>query len=333
MRRSVFIIFVAAFLQIFLFTIHGTAAAADVLKVGYAGVSGDLAHVWIAKEAGLFAKYGLNVEPVLFRGGTPLTQSLTSGELKIAEGGLSSVRAILAGADIRIVLGYMNKFPYIFYTSKEITRPEQLKGKSVACSAFGTGSHASVILALRQLGLTPGKDVAILQIGDQQARFVAMEAGGVQGMTVAPPLTTIARQKGFYPMFDLAKSNIVWMQEVIYMHRPFLKQNPEVAKNFIKGFIEGLKLFHTDREKTIELLARFMKLDPKKDKEALDESYEHLRNATEKKPYPSPEAIKAGLALVAEDDPKAKTARPEQLLDLSILEELDKSGFIDGLYK
>jgi ABC-type nitrate/sulfonate/bicarbonate transport system substrate-binding protein len=307
---------------------------AEKLQVGYSGISGDLAHLWIAKEAGLFEKYGLDVEPVYFKSGTNQTQSLTSGEIKLAQTAtITSMRAMLAGADLIVIAGYMNRFPYIFYTSKDITKPEQLKGKKVAVSGFGTTSHASTVLALRELGLVPVKEVAVLQIGDQSARFSALEAGTIQGITVAPPLTLVAKKRGFYPMLDLGKSGPEWVQEGIIANRSFLKKNPEVVKTFMKGFIEGLKLIRTDKEKTVQLLARFMKLDINKDKEALYESYEHMKNLTEKKPYPLINGIKNQIELIAEDDAKAKTARPEQFLDLSILQELDKSGFIDSLYK
>ena len=118
-------------------------SAAEKLFVGYAGMSADLSHVWIAKEAGLFEKYGVDVVPIYFSGGRPLMQALIAGDIQLAAtGGITSVRAIVAGAELIIIAGYMNKLTYTFFTSKEITRAEQLKGKAVAISGFGTSSHA-----------------------------------------------------------------------------------------------------------------------------------------------------------------------------------------------
>lgn len=332
--KKVSLVFLIIIFLIVISSVNGAVMGAEKLRVGYPGISGDLAHLWITKEAGIFEKYGLDVEPVYFRSGTQLTQTLTSGEVKIAQTAfMSTIRAMVSGADLIAVAGYMNKFPYIFYSSKNITRPEHLKGKKAAVSGFGTTSHASVVLAIREIGLVPGKDVAILQIGDQSARFTAIEAGSVHAITVAPPLTVIARNRGLNPLLDMTKIGVAWVQEGIIVNKSFLQKNPEVVKNFMRGFIHGLKLIHTDKEKTKELLAKFMKLDIKKEGEALEEAYEHMKSLTEKKPYPSIEGTKNILEFIAEDDVKAKGARPEQFIDLGILQELDKSGFIDSLYK
>lgn len=333
MRKKALIFIILVSLISIFFPKHGITKT-EKLRVGYPGVSTALAHLWIAKEAGLFEKYGLDVEAIFMRTGTILTQSLISGEMKLAETGTTTtIRAMLAGAELTFVAGYVNALPYTFFTAKGITRPEQLKGKKVAVSGFGAESHVSVIFALRELGLIPGKDVAIVQIGDQSTRFSALEANSIQGLTITPPLTVLAKKRGFYPMVDLSKANVPWSLEVITVNKLFLKENPEVVKNFLKGFIEGLKLIRTDKAKSIDLLARFMKLDPKRDEEALEEAYEYMKNTTEKKPYPSLEGIKNILEFIAEEEPRAKIARPEQFFDLRILQELDKSGFIDSLYK
>jgi len=297
-------------------------------------MSAELSHVWIAKEAGLFEKYGVDVVPIYFSGGRPLMQALIAGDIQLAAtGGITSVRAIVAGAELIIIAGYMNKLTYTFFTSKDITRAEQLKGKAVAISGFGTTSHAVTVLALKKLGLVPVKDVAIVQIGDQTARFAALQANSIQGAVIAPPLTLLARNRGLNPLIDLTQAGIPWLQEVIIANDSMLRRRQDVVKSFMKGFIDGLKLWHTNKDKTTELLAKFMRIDIKANREIIDEAYEYMKNATEKKPYPSFDAIRLKLEMVAETDPKAKGARPEQVVDLKLLQEIDNSGFIDALYK
>lgn len=297
-------------------------------------MSADLSHVWIAKEAGLFEKYGVDVVPIYFSGGRPLMQALIAGDIQLAAtGGITSVRAIVAGAELIIIAGYMNKLTYTFFTSKDITRAEQLKGKAVAISGFGTTSHAVTVLALKKLGLVPVKDVAIVQIGDQTARFAALQANSIQGAIITPPLTLLARNRGLNPLIDLTQAGIPWLQEVIIANNSMLRRRQDVVKSFMKGFIDGLKLWHTNKDKTTELLAKFMRIDIKANREIIDEAYEYMKNATEKKPYPSFDAIRLQLEMVAETDTKAKGIRPEQVVDLKLLQEIDNSGFIDALYK
>ncbi len=316
------------------FFVRLSFAASEQLLVGYAGMSSDLSHVWIAKEAGLFEKYGVDVVPIYFSGGRPLVQALIAGDIQAAAtGGITSIRSILAGAEITIIAAYINKVASTFFTVRQITRPEQLKGKAVAISGFGTTSHALTEIALKKLGLVPIKDVAIVQIGDQTARFAALQANSVQGTIIAPPLTLLARNGGFNLMLDLPRAGIPWLQEVILASRSVLRKRPDVIRNFMKGFIDGLRLWQADKDKSTELLAKFMRLDMTKNREAIDEAYEFMKGVTEKKPYPSFDGIRLQLDMIAETDARAKGARPEQVVDLKMLQDLDQSGFIDKLYK
>ncbi len=309
-------------------------AETDKLLVGYAGMSSDLSHVWIAKEAGLFDKYGVDVMPIYFPGGRPLVQALLAGDIELAAtGGITSIRSILAGAEITIIAGYINKVASSFFTVRQITRPDQLKGKAVAISGFGTSSHALTEIALKKLGLAPMRDVAIVQIGDQTARFAALQANSVQGTIIAPPLTLLARNSGFNLMLDLPRAGIPWLQEVILASKSVLRRRPDVIKNFMKGFMDGLRLWHTDKDKAVELLAKFMRLDIAKNRDAIDEAYEFMKGVTERKPYPSFDGIRLLLDMIAETDARAKGVRPEQVVDLKILREIDQSGFVDRLYQ
>jgi NitT/TauT family transport system substrate-binding protein len=238
----------------------------------------------------------------------------------------------VAGGELIIVAGYMNKIASSFFTAKEITRPEQVKGKAVAISGFGTSSHALTEIALKRLGLNPLKDVTIVQVGDQTARFAALQANTIQGTIIAPPLTLLARKNGFNLMLDLPKAGIPWLQQVIISSKAFLLNKPDVTRNFMKGFVEGLALWQTDRDKSTKLLAKFMRIDISKNADILAETYGYMKAVTEKKPYPNGEAIKLQLDMIAETDPKAKKIRPDQVIDLKLLREIDESGFIDRLY-
>jgi NitT/TauT family transport system substrate-binding protein len=199
--------FVTGLVIFWLFVVYlalGTSRA-EKLLVGYSGISADLSHLWIANEAGLFKKYGVEVVPIYFSGGNRLMQALITNDIQIGvTSGITSARAIIAGADITIVAGHINKLTYTLYTSKEITKPEQLKGRSMAISGFGTTSHASTVIAIKKLGLNP-KEVTLFQIGDQASRFAALQANTIQGILIAPPLMTMAKRRGFNPLIDLTQ--------------------------------------------------------------------------------------------------------------------------------
>lgn len=323
----------SAIALMFVMSLCAGTAHAQKLMVGYSGISADLSHLWIAHEAGLFRKYGVEVVPIYFSGGNRLMQALIANDIQLGiTSGISSARAIVAGADITIVAGHINKLTYTLYTSKEITRAEQLKGKRMAISGFGTTSHASTVIALKKLGVNP-KDVTLFQIGDQASRFAALQANTIQGILIAPPLTTLAKNRGFHPLIDLTQAGLPWSQEVVLANETFIGKEPLLARNFMKGFVDGLSLWHTNKALTTELLAKFMKIDRKTNHEAIEEAYSFMRAGTEKKPYPNADGLQAQLDFIAETDPRARSAKASQLVDLKIIEELDKSGFIDGLYK
>lgn len=134
-------------------------------------------------------------------------------------------------------------------------------------------------------------------------------------------------------MLDLPRAGIPWLQQVIIASNAVLNERPDAVRNFMKGFIEGLRLWHTDKDKTTKLLARFMRIDIAKNREVLNETYEFMKDITEKKPYPTFDGIRLQLDMIAETDAKAKGVRPEQVVDLKLLQEIDNSGFIDTLYK
>lgn len=315
----------------------GQAPAAEKLVVGVAGVSGPLAHPVVAREAGLFEQEGLNVSLVFFQGGTPLIQSMVAGDVKMAvQGGPEVIQARLAGADTLIVAGYMNTLPYSIVVARGITRPEQLRGKRAAVSRFGASSDLAMRYGLEKLGLQPGKDIAILQIGDQTSRFSALSAGSIQATVISPPFDLTARKLGFTILTSMAEVGLPYPHEVVGTRDAFIREQPESIRRFLRGVIAGIHYWMTQREGTQRILARHLRIA---DPEVLEETYEAYRRLTERKPYPGMAGIQFVLDEIARREEaskrpsKARQARPEQFVDLRFLKEIDASGFIDGLYR
>ena len=303
----------------------------EKIYVGVAGLSGALAHAFIPKDSGLYEKYGLDVDLVFFQGGTQGVQSLIAGGVQfIISSGSEIIAAWTAGSDTTIIAGYMNTVPYSIVADKRIARFEDLKGGKAAISRFGTTSDLAVRYAFERNGLTPGKDITLVQLGDQGSRFAALTGGTVQATVISPPFDLTAKKLGYRILADMADLGLHYQHEAVATSERFLVERPETARKFLKAFIAGIHIWMTDEKKTKEILAKRLRI---KDAEVLDETYLAYKKLTEKKPYPTLKGLEFQIADFAQRNAKAKGAKPEAFVNLGLLNEIDKSGFIDGLYK
>lgn len=312
-----------------------SAQAAEKIRLFYSAITGEQSIMWIVKESGMLQKYGLDPEMIFIDSGTVAVQSMLSGEIQLGMvGSTAVVLSALQGSGLKLVSGLINSLTYILVTSPNITRPEQLKGGKIAIARFGSLSDFGVRLALKRFGI-PLSDVTLLQVGGgQTARFAALKSGVVQATIFAPPMTGVAKEQGFYPMLDMIAQKIEYQGSGIAMSPSFLREKPESAARFMKGLVAGIHYAKTHKEESMRITARYMKLDYKRDHRALEETYKiFIEQVIEKKPYPTMEGLQRVIDQIAETDPKAKAARPEQFVDARLLKDLDQSGFIDNLYK
>ena len=148
---------------------------------------------------------------------------------------------------------------------------------------------------------------------------------------MTPPFTISAQKLGFNLMLDLKKTGLEYQHTGLAAQTSFLKEEPETAKNFVKSYLEGIWYYKTHKKESIEIMSEFMKTE---DEEALEETYrEFALKIVPQKPYPTLKGIQLILDQLSQKNPKAKTAKPEDFIDTTILEEIDQSGFIDQLYK
>jgi ABC-type nitrate/sulfonate/bicarbonate transport system substrate-binding protein len=206
---------------------------------------------------------------------------------------------------------------------------EQLKGGSVAVSTFGGQSEFVARIALKKLGLTPVKDVTMVQIGAPPDRLTALQTGKVRAALLNPPDSFVGEKKGFY---TLAQLSVPTQSTGVATTRRFIRENPDVVKKYIRSQIEAVHRIKTDRVAGMNVLVKY--LGPQ-DKEILEKTYEDASNDRKLPPkqYPTLEGIKNILDPLAETDPKAKAAKAEDFVDMSFISELDQSGYIDSLYK
>ncbi len=302
------------------------------IVIAYSGISPSQAPAWMAYEGGFFRKYGLDARLIFVESGSRTVQTLISGDVIAAQvAGTSIIQSNLQGSGVVIIGGFLNTMDYKFMVAHDITRPDQLKGKIVAVSRVGSSSDFATRYALEKYGLAPDKDVTILQIGSQPARFSALQSGKIQGVMIAIPLTAAATKMGLNTLADLQMLGLEYQHTGLAVSQNTLKTQPELVRNLMKAFIEGIHFMKTHRKEAIGVLAKYIKSD---DPDALQEAYESIGlTLIPEKPYPTMKGIQIILRELGAKDPAARAARPERFVDNSIVKELDNSGFIDRLYK
>jgi len=331
-RKRIHFSFLAAILSILLSSL--ASAQLTKLNVGYSAISEEQLPAWIAKETGIFEKNGLDVQLIYFTGGTTTVQALVSGEVPISQvAGPAVVNSALAGSDIILIAGGATSLDYWLMSRPEIKRPEQLKGGSVAISAFGTASDFVARYALEKIGLTPGKDVAIVQVGGVPDRLGALLAGKVEAAVLVPPSMFIGQKKGLSILADVSKLGLPFQYTGVATTRRFIREHPDTIRRYARSQLEAVHRIYTDKETSLKVLTKYFRGNVERD--ILEKSWELLvdGNLLPKKQYPTLEGLKFILAPLAEKNPKAKAAKPEDFAYLSFIEELDRSGYADSLYK
>ncbi len=330
--------YIAIALSLLLLPLAGYAAETTAdqprerVRIVYAGLSGNQAPGWAAYEGGFFRKQGLDVEMVHVVGGPRAIQTLLSGDVPFAQvSGLPVLESDLQGAGIVILAGILNTMNYQFIVGKDIKQPEQLKGKTVAVSRFGSSSDFATRYALDKYGLAPGKDVTIVEIGSQPERFSALETGKIHGVMLEVPLTLKAKKMGFPVLADLQMLGLEYQATVLATTQATIKSRPDLVRKVLTAYVEGIHYYKTHRKEALAILQKYLKSD---DADALNETYEGIGlNLIPQKPYPTLRGIQIMLRELSAKNPKAQTARPEEFVNSTFLQELDSSGFIDRLYK
>lgn len=285
---------------------------------------------WMAKESGIFRKNGLDVQIVYFRGGTITTMALIARETPISQvSGPPIVSAVLKGADAAMIAGGNVVAEYWLMSKSEIKTAEGLKGGSVAIATFGGLSDSMARIALQRLGLNPIKDVTLVQIGTIPERLRALDTGKVQAAMLSSPDNFRALKRGLYKLMGV---RLPYQGIGVGTTRAFIRENPDVVRRYLRSQIEAVHRLKTDREAGLKVLAKYLALQ---DSEILQKAYEDgtTDEILPTKQYPTLEGIKNILAPLAENDAKAKAAKPEEFVDMRFIKELDQSGFIDDLYK
>jgi len=310
---------------VLLITFPVSVRSADSIIVGVAGPAINMVYSFVARDTGFFSKYGLDARIVVFDAGSILAQAALSGEVKISvSSGPATIASRSQGADTIIVAACVNILPYSIVAAKGITEWNQLKGKKIAISRFGSGTDTAVRLVLKKYGLDPAKDVIIVQLGTQPNRFQALAAGAIDATIVSPPLDIAAKKQGYPIVVNITDLGIPYPQQVIETTDRFTRESPHTAKSFLKGFIEGVRYALTHKEETKKIITKYLKTT---DPEILEATYQSFVQVTDPGCYPNMEGMRNAMDEVAARVPAIKNKKPEDFVNTYVLRDLEKEGF------
>ncbi|HUI95184.1 MAG TPA: ABC transporter substrate-binding protein [Xanthobacteraceae bacterium] len=303
-----------------------TAAAAQTtaIKVGISEPVNTVLAMWMADAAGVYAARGLEVEIINMSGGSHGAQELAAGHIDVMHVGLSSVvRLNRAGADLRFIASLSNVIRFTFFSSPGVRTAADLKGGTVGVSTFGSESDATVTLALQRLGLARA-DVTLKEYGGGMKRIAAVQAGEIKATAVNEPVTSIARERGLFPLVDLVAEHIPWLFSGIVVKKDFLDAHRDTLKRFLLATVEGNDLALADASRAKAVLARETRTaDPK----VLDISYEDFRAQSPANLAPA----RAGADNIIAQFPAEVSRRVEDYVDGSLLDELEADGALAAL--
>jgi len=306
------------------------AAAADKLRIGYGAPSVAMSVLWITKEGKLFEKNGLDVE-VLYLESALVQRALIAGNIAYGEmtGSLMSAPK-LQGADLVMVASFLNHLLYRLVARPEIKTPADLRGKRVGVSRFGAGADRATRLLLSKLGLNPEKDVVLVQVGGAPTRLAALAANSIDATIVEPPDNKKAQEAGMRVLANMEEMNVPFQHTGLVTTRSQLAKSSDISRRVIKSFIEGIHLATVNPEIAKQAFRKYLRLQQEREQE---DAYQVLRSFLPRKPYPTLDGFKAVFAELSDQIPAAKTADPKDFIDTKMLEDLDRSGYIDGLYR
>jgi len=303
----------------------------DRIRISYSAISGSQAILWVTQDAGFFRKYDLDPQIIFMAGSPPHVAALLAGDVDFTIfAGPASIAANLEGADVVVLMSFINTMDHSFFSAPAIKKPADLKGKRVGVSRPGASDDYGARVALRTWGLQPDKDVAFLGVGSQPARLMALEAGRVDAVLLQPPITVKARQEGLNEFASLADLGLDYLGTCLVTTRTRIQKSEALVRRFIRAMVEGIYFYKTQKEASLRSIAKFTKSN---DQAALEEAYNaYAVKFMARVPYPTVKGVEAILEDLAKTNSKARGADPKRFVEARFLKELEDSGFVSKLY-
>jgi len=312
-------------LSLFLFLVltAGHSAHSAVINFSTASDSGNTAPLWVAADLGFFEKYGNTVRLIFIPGASVSIAALVNSDVQMAQlSPMLSIANNVKGIDLAITMSLNQFMDNNVFGKKGLTSIKQVK--SMAIGRFGSSSDFMARYLLQREGLKAESDVALLQLGVQSSRILAMEAGRADSAIVTPPITLMARKKGFPLLIDASRLRVPYTSAVIVTRKSFVQAQRPVAVNFMKGLIEAIAYYKTHKEESFKVMSKYLRIQ---DREVLEENFRAYDHSL--RPYATQELLNLPIQEVGKSDPNVLKADPSQFVDHSILKELESTGFIE----
>ena len=294
---------------------------------GYAATSGPHAVLWLAREVGLFEKNGLRTDVAYIRSGSTMGQALVAGEIQLAQmGGPAALAAGVAGFDVTMVAVALNTTPIVIMG--KVSKMEELKGKAIGVTRYGSNTDISARFAIRKAGLQPEKDVALIQLEDYAGIMGGIQSGRIAAGALADPFTDHAKRLGYQDIADIAALGLEFPFVGIVTKKSFIREQPDVVQRFVRAYTESIALYKNNRELAKKVTSKYTGI---KDPEILTSTVDFYAPKLASVPYPTVGGIRFVLEQVATRDPRAKNFSPETFMDLRFVKQLEDSGFIKEL--
>jgi ABC-type nitrate/sulfonate/bicarbonate transport system substrate-binding protein len=286
---------------------------------------------WIAQEAGLFKKYELDFHLVFISSSPIVTAAMLGGDTEIAvTGAIGNVRAYVQGStDLVFIGGIKNFMTHNIMGKPEIKRPEDLKGRRVGVGRFGSNTHYFAIQALRRLGMDAAKDIQAIPTGGGPETLAALVGGRVDAAALVAPGDAGAVSQGFHLVVNGPELRIPYAATTLATLRSSIAKRDPVIGRFMRVMAEAAKILHTDKAFVYKVLGKYMRIT---DTKVLDSAYQSEIPALERKLDIHESALQASLDEIAPTDPRAKSFKPQDLIDRRYLVELEKSGVFSKLW-
>jgi len=309
-----------------------SSMTAERIHIGYSSISGTYIGIWVAHDAGLFQKEGLEDQIILIPSGSQLAQVVVAGEVEVGSlNGSSAMAAALKGADMKVIGNSVNKMIFSIYARPEVKSIEQLKGKKIGISRFGSSTDISARYALRKFNIDPQKDVTILQMGAMRSIMGGLQNGAIDAGLVSPPTQFAVDRMGFREIVNITDMDLAFPNPSLVAQGEIIKKKPDLINRFMRAYVRGIHRARTDKELTVKSIAKYSKIE---DPVVLQKSYDmYVGKVLEKAPYINMQGMKNALDDLARNDPAAKAARPEQFVDTRFIDTIEKSGLLKELYR
>jgi len=284
---------------------------------------------WIAKEAGIFKKHGLDLDTIFINGSVRGIQSLIAGDLSYSGAvGTAVINAKLAGADIAIIQSQMNTLPYFIIGNANIKSPEMLKGRAAAVHIPGTSADFAMRLALSKVGIQY-KDIKAITVGGAPARLAAVTQGQADFTVVTDGEKIQGEKLGLKTIIDMAKLNVPFQFNCSVTTRKKIRENPDDVRRVVWTMAESIHFFKTRKEESIKIMQKYTRGVSREILEAA-----HVANSAllVEDTYPTLEGLKQTLEVQSLTDARAAKFKAEDMVELRFVDELRKSGFVEKLY-